>query len=199
VSSPLQIGLKGLLSGGVCVDTSVPLSQVSGLFWRQYSSRFNPFVPEERARSEGRYHRVGESAVWYGATCEIGAWAELERHSNEDPERITRYLSCVRIRDVRAIDLTDSTVCRAMNPSITWESLCTEDYALCQSIADLAFAERAVDGLLAPSAPLGGHTSLVLRRAVIYNSGRVVEETRRVGRPPAAMVQLRGTIRKREA
>ncbi|MFD3571579.1 RES family NAD+ phosphorylase [Streptomyces sp. NPDC058667] len=190
-----QVHLRGWLYGGRLVDGDVALRGIDGLYWRQTAPPYNPFIPEESAYGEGRYHRKDEKVAWYGAGCEMAAWAELQRLSGASTEHATRYLSCVRVRDVDVLDLTDSAV-QGILGNCTWGDLCADDYDFCQSIASVAFAS-AVDGLLAPSAALPGHSILVLRREVIYESRRVEEQYRRIGKPPATLARLRNQVPKR--
>ncbi|MFD4152067.1 RES family NAD+ phosphorylase [Streptomyces hydrogenans] len=183
------VSFQHSLAGGRAVDAQVRLTYHSGWYWRQCGPIYNPFVSEAKAFGDGRYHTAGGEAVWYGASCETGAWAELERHSSIDTEFVTRYLSFVHIEGVWVLDFTDPKT-RQEFGNCSLDDLCSDDYAFCQSVAMAAFSEEDVDGFLAPSAALAAHSILVLRRGVLYDgAGRLTERNRKVG-PPSPLLDL---------
>jgi hypothetical protein len=195
--SPGPVHFHGSLSNGAAVDATVSITSHSGLYWRQCGRLNNPWVPEENAFDHGRYHARGKLPVWYGSSCEVGSWAELERHSSIDPMNILRYLTLVQVTEVQILDLTDAKV-RNDFGSCTWDQLSSgPPYELCQSIAALAFQNESVEGIRAPSAALKGHAILALRRQVLYDgTGRVLERDRRVGTPPELFERLRDQVPK---
>jgi len=180
------------------VNVTVATNAHSGWYWRQVGRLANPLIPEDKAFSEGRYHKKGGEPVWYGATCEMGAWSEHERHSSVDSQYVARFMTWVHVRDISILDLTDSGVlaeCAIADP----QQLRSDDYSLTQEISRATFAQDSLDGILAPSAALPGHSILILRRNVLYDgTGRVTEHGRKVCRPPSQFEEIRQQISKRD-
>jgi len=194
---PGRFHFRGSLANGAEVNATVSITSHSGLYWRQCGRLNNPWVPEDIAFDHGRYHTKGKCPVWYASSCEVGSWAELQRHSDIDPMNIYRYMTLVQVTEVQILDLTDAKVRNDFgNPA--WNELTSgPPYELCQSIAALAFRDESVEGIRAPSAALQGHAILALRREILYDgSRRVLECDRRVGTPPELFEALRAQVPK---
>ncbi|MGI8939310.1 MAG: RES family NAD+ phosphorylase [Iamia sp.] len=143
---------------------SAPRRAITGRFWHQGPTRHDLLSCADPARTEGRYHRRGGSGVWYGSDQEQGAWAELFRHfvvEGVDPFEVRRRVGRVRV-DLGVLDLTDERV-RA-HLQVDEADLVGDDYAISQDIA-IAAEGAGFEGVLAPSAVLGGRRTLVVFQA----------------------------------
>ena len=110
--------------------------------------------------TDGRYHRVGERATWYGSSSEATAWAELFKNppNGVDPLETRRRLGRVSF-DVVALDLTNKTVQESLG--VTADDLTSRDRSICQALADLA-REAGFEAIIAPSAATAQQTTLAV-------------------------------------
>jgi RES domain-containing protein len=156
-------------------------------FWHQGPVRHPLTSFPDPAVSDGRYHRRGETGVWYASDREQAAWAEMLRHFTDDgvdPFEIRRRIGRVRVVGLSVLDLTDFSVQHALG--LTEADLIGDDYAATQAVAAAA-RDVGFDGLLAPSAALAGRLTLV-----IFAPGQraVSAELSRVCQPPPRLADL---------
>lgn len=146
------------------------------------------------AAGPGRYHRAGDRGAWYASTTERGAWVELLRHhtsSELSPFEIRRRIGGARVENLRVLDLTDPGVRDVL--ALTEADLTGDDLTRCQALGDAARV-AGFEGILAPSAALGGEIVLVVFPSAI---AKVTEEHSRVQRAPARLQALVSGIRRR--
>lgn len=110
--------------------------------------------------TDGRYHREGERATWYGSSSEASAWAELVKNppNGVDPRETRRRLGRVSF-DVVALDLTNDKVQKSLG--VTVDDLTSKDRTSCQMLADLA-REAGFEAIVAPSAAKSNETTLAV-------------------------------------
>lgn len=155
--------------------------------WRQCAPDRRLLDLVSPGRFAGRYHRKGAPGVWYAALSERAAWAELFRHQMSEelsPFQILRRVGRARVRRLRVLDLTDSTVLATLG--IARAALVSDDLRRCQDIAEWARRE-GYEGILAPSAALAGELILAVFSSAL---GKVIEEHSRVQRPPRRLGPL---------
>ena len=117
---------------------------------------------------------------------ERAVWAEFLRHHEPDisPWEVRRRGGRARVEGLRVLDLTNPAVRGPIGVGV--EELVSDDLARCQQVA--AWAQRAgYEGILAPSAALGGEVILAVFAAAL---GKVTEEHSRVQRPPRRIAPL---------
>jgi len=163
-----------------------------GRYWHQGPTQ-RPFDDlADRARTSGRYHVAGGLGVWYASSQEQVAWAELFRHfldEGVDPFEVQRRVGHADVDGLEVLDLTDATVLSTLE--ISDVDLLGDDYTLAQRIAKAA-ASAGFGGILAPSAALAGHTTLV-----VFASGMnaVNAGPSRVRQPPPHIADLLVAVR----
>jgi glycine/D-amino acid oxidase-like deaminating enzyme len=129
--------------------------------WHHGSPRFALTSVPDPPVGEGRYHRPGGTATWYGSSTERAAWAEFQRHFTDagiDPSQVRRRIGRADARLV-ALDLTKPEVCAGLG--VDPKRLVVEERRLCQELAELA-VEAGFEAILAPSAALEGETTLAV-------------------------------------
>jgi hypothetical protein len=117
-------------------------------------------VPSRRA---GRYNRAGDPATQYLCLHPWGPWAEVLRWDDRRTEREAAELSS-RLWSVRVILSAEPrriTFDDASSLGIDAQDLVSEDYTVCQEVADEARAGNQ-SALLVPSAALPGTETLVI-------------------------------------
>jgi hypothetical protein len=123
---------------------------------------------------DGRYHRRGGRATWYGSSSESAAWSELTKNPPEgvDPLETRRRLGRV-VFDVLALDLTSEEVLAKLD--LTREALTAQDRENCQLLADLAVG-AGFEAIIGPSAALAGESTLaVFAPAIALRSHDLVD------------------------
>lgn len=117
------------------------------IVYRHCDRRF-PFLWEDPAQPEGRWHRAGEGPVQYLADTPAGAWAEFLRHEEiteqSDLEGVSRALWAVDV------DVTGAE-CAELDPAAMTGDAAS--YSECQAEAQRLRA-RGAAGVRAPSAAL---------------------------------------------
>jgi hypothetical protein len=117
-------------------------------------------VPSRRA---GRYNRAGDPATQYLCLHPWGPWAEVLRWDDRRTEREAAELSS-RLWSVRvglSAEPRRITFDDAPSLGIEADDLVSEDYTVCQDVADEARAAHQ-SALLVPSAALPGTETLVI-------------------------------------
>ena len=97
--------------------------------------------------------------MWYGATTESAAWAELAKRASGGQGLVQRRLVSVDASRLHVLDLTDPNVRSALEVDLP--DLTGDDYTLPQTIAAWT-RERGFDGIVAPSAVESGAGTLVV-------------------------------------
>jgi hypothetical protein len=114
------------------------------------------------SRRAGRYNRLGDPPTQYLCLHPWGPWAEMLRWSDRRTEVRAAELS-TRLWSVRLV-LPDPprpiTFDDAASMGIQAEDLVSEDYAVCQDLAD-ELRGQGVSALMVPSAALPGTETLV--------------------------------------
>ena len=117
-------------------------------------------APNRRA---GRYHRAGDPPTQYLCTHPWGPWAEMLRWDDRRTESEAAELS-TRLWSVRVV-LTapprEITFDDAVSLGIDAADLVSEDYTVCQELADEA-RRRGESALIVPSAALPGTETVVI-------------------------------------
>lgn len=115
------------------------------------------------SRRAGRYNRLGAPPTQYLCLHPWGPWAEMLRWSDRRTETEAAELS-TRLWSVRVV-LPDAprriTFDDAASMGLDADDLVSEDYAVCQDLADEARG-RGVPALIVPSAALPGTETLVV-------------------------------------
>jgi len=176
------------------IRVRVPVRRLEGVFWHQGATGHSVDSCPDPALYDGRYTRWGQIGVWYGATRERAAWAELFRHSDPSvlsPFQIKRRVGRVRISGIRILDLTDQETLRLLE--VDQADLVNDEYSVCQDLSRLAYSSR-LDGVLGPSAALPGERTVVVF-AHIAKAPFLTAETSRVQSPPITMVDWLHLIR----
>lgn len=104
------------------------------------------------------------------------------------PFEVLRRVGAIEVSELNVLDLCDPTIRDQLG--VSEADLTDDDYALCQALADKA--GQQFEGLLAPSAALPGHRTLV-----IFPDGmaKVSVASSRVRQPPPRLANLIGDIR----
>lgn len=161
--------------------------------WHQGNPRYAVTSVADPPQAEGRYHRPGGLATWYGSRTERGAWAELFRHFLDDgvsPFEIRRRVGRVDAR-VIALDLTSKRILDALGVSV--DDLIADDLAVCQELAGLAI-EAGFEAIHGPAAPLERERTLaVFGTAIKSNLTDVLDKG--VRRAPIRMYDVLRAIR----
>jgi RES domain-containing protein len=172
--------------------SAVPRRRLSGRFWHQGSPGRPVGSFADPAASEGRYHRLGGTGVWYASDREQAAWAELFRHfldEGVDPFEVLRRVGAVDVDGLQVLDLTNPVVISQLG--VDPADLVGDDYSPTQALADAA---RTADfeGLLAPSAALPDRRTLV-----VFDVGmpQLTFRPSRVRRPPPRLADFLMLIR----
>jgi len=142
--------------------SSLPGRVFAGRVWRQCSPRRGLLEVAHPAATTGRYHRLGGPGVWYASSTRAAAWAEFFRHlpsGGVSPSEIRRRVGRARVARLRALDLTDARIRRALG--ITVRELTGDDLARCQALADAARA-AGFEGIVPPSAARAGASTVVV-------------------------------------
>ena len=164
------------------ISRSLPVRILTGKFWHQCPPARRLLDAANPAETSGRYHRSGDSGVWYASSSETGAWAELFRHHESggvSPSEVRRLIGKVRVHDLRVLDLTNARTRASLNVSET--DLTGDDPARCQSIANEARA-AGYDAILAPSAALKGRKTLAVFSSALKKVTPINSRTRKA--PP---------------
>ena len=169
-----------------------PRRALRGRYWHQGPTQ-RPFEDLfDPARTNGRYHALGGVGVWYASSQEQVAWAELFRHFLDvgvDPFEVRRRVGHTDVDGLQVLDLTDASVLAALG--VAEVDLIGDDYAVTRRIAEVA-ASAGFEGILAPSAALAGHTTLVVFPAGMHAAQPGIS---RVRQPPPRMADLLVAIR----
>jgi hypothetical protein len=122
----------------------------------------------------GRYHREGGRATWYGASSEGDAWAELLRSLPDeiDPSEFPRRLGRVEF-ELLVLDLTSRDLQTRLKISNT--DLTADDLAVCETLADIA-AQAGFDAVLGPSAASAADQTLAVFGPAISSKSRDVRD-----------------------
>jgi RES domain-containing protein len=161
-------------------------------FWHQGPVSRDVTYVDDRPIYGARFHVAGGAPAWYASSTEQGAWAELFRHyldDGVDPFEVRRRVARVRVDALRILDLTNESARHIIG--ITVEDLSSDDYGICQRIAQRARV-HGLDGILSPSAALEENTTLVVFARAIEN---VIVEQSRVSAPPPRLADLIASIR----
>ena len=172
----------------------LPRRKLSGRFWHQGPTRHPLGSFADPAVTDGRYHRVGGTGVWYASDREQTAWAELFRHftsTGVDPFEVRRRVGAAEVHDLEVLDLCDASVRAALG--VGYDDLVGDDHVKSQEVAERARAE-GYEGLLAPSAAVHGGKTLVVFAVGMH---RLVLEESRVRQPPPRLADLLSVIRLR--
>jgi hypothetical protein len=103
----------------------------------------------------------------------------------------------VQVDDIWVLDFTDEETQQQFG-ICSRAGLCSDDHGPCQSLASLVLSEDEIDGFLAPSAALPGHSILILRRDCIYGgSARLTEHDRKLEVPAAPLDDVKDHVRLR--
>ena len=131
--------------------------------------------------TDGRFHRRGGRATWYGSTSEAGAWAEFARNPHGvDVREAKRRIGSVTF-DVTILDLTNGPLLDAMG--LSKMELTSRDQEICQALAELA-VEAGFEAVLGPSAALAAEATLaVFAPAISTKAVNIVD--RGVRTPPS--------------
>jgi RES domain-containing protein len=173
---------------------TAPRRKLTGNFWHQGPVRHLLTSCADPARGPGRYHRPGESGVWYASNREQGAWAELFRHfvdEGVDPFEIRRRVGRVSV-DLQVLDLTDKKTRSHLN--VDEAELVSDDYAATQAIATAARG-AGFDAVLAPAAALPGCQTLAV---FVHALPNVDAQRSEVRQPPPRLADLLVLIRPHE-
>lgn len=173
---------------------TAPRRKLTGKYWHQGSTRHPLVSCTDPAAGPGRYHRAGESGVWYASNREQGAWAELFRHFVDegiDPFEIRRRVGRVSV-DLQVLDLTDKETRSHLN--VDEADLVSDDYATTQAIAAAA-RDAGFDAVLAPAAALPGCETLAV---FVHALPNVDPERSEVRQPPPRLADLLAVIRPHE-
>jgi len=127
---------------------------------------------------DGRYHRAGSRATWYGSTTERGAWAEFFRHLEDDVSPFEFYRRVGRVDySVLVLDLTSRRLREALG--VTRSELTGDDLPICQALADLA-AGAGFEAIRGPSGALDTEVTLaVFDSAIVTRAAGVLDKGRR--------------------
>lgn len=169
------------------------LRSVSLRVWHQSLPRWPCVGCADPARTNGRYHRKGGPGAWYASDAARAAWAEQLRHTEDalpSPFETRRKIGRVQVSASHILDLTDSQV--RSDLGVTEDDLIADDVRTCQDISELAISAGA-RGILAPSAALKGHRTLVLYWPHVEAVATV--ETSRVQRIPSTIADVADQIR----
>lgn len=116
--------------------------------------------------------------MWYGATTESAAWAELAKRASRTEDILQRRVISADVSRLNLLELTNPATRQALQVTLT--DLTGDDYEVPQTIAAWA-RERGYDGVLAPSAvATGAGTLAVFGEAV----GKLVVTSDAVRLPP---------------
>jgi RES domain len=173
---------------------TAPRRRLAGRYWHQGPARHPLASCADPARGVGRYHRKGESGVWYASNREQGAWAELFRHfidEGVDPFEVRRRVGRVSV-DLEVLDLTDKTT--RSHLGVTEADLVSDNYAITQTIA-YAARDAGFDAILAPTAALPGCETLAVFAHVLPD---ITAERSKVSQPPPRLADLLPQIRPHE-
>lgn len=184
--------LAGRIQGRV-IDQEIQLTKIDRRVWHQGRPRWACTSCADPAQTYGRYHRLGGRGVWYASTSARAAWAELLRHTEDplpSPFEVKRKIGRVHVVSLRVLDLTNPDVSQSLG--LRANDLTGDDVAACQDVSDLA-AEAGAQGLLAPSAALPGHKTLVIYAP--YLKAVTTVETSRVQRMPTTVADVMEDIR----
>ena len=121
---------------------------------------------------DGRYHRAGGRATWYGASTEADAWAELRRAlpDGADPGQFPRRIGRVGFELV-ALDLTSRDLQKRLK--IGERDLTADDLSVCQTLADLA-TDVGFEAVIGPSAAVPGESTIAIFGGAITSKARDV-------------------------
>ena len=154
-----------------------------------------PFWPRPNSRP-GRWHRAGEPPTQYWALSPQAAWAELLRaeglRTEADVTLVEMPLWTCRAPSTGLVDLREPEGQAAAG--IGPDDLVSDDWSACQDAGGRM--RKAARGLIAPSAALPGHWSLVLfggRRAIDWPArpalaSAVPATVAAIGRPHTGLV-----------
>ncbi len=173
---------------------TAPRRRLTGRYWHQGPTRHPLASCADPAPGVGRYHRIGESGVWYASNREQGAWAELFRHfvdEGVDPFEVKRRVGRVSV-DIEVLDLTDKTT--RSHVGVTEADLVSDDYTVTQTIA-CAARDAGFDAILAPAAALPGCETLAVFAHVLPG---ITAERSIVRQPPPRLADLMPQIRPHE-
>lgn len=165
----------------------LPTRRLSRPVWHQGRPRNDLLAFTDPATYPGRYHRTGEPGCWYSSLSERGAWAELLRHWGQEevsPLEVIRRVGRARVEDLVVLDLTETAIREQLG--VSEEELTSDAYDRCQALAEQSRL-AGLDGVLAPSAALGGEFTLVVFG---HAMSKVVAEHSRVQRPPVRMLDV---------
>jgi hypothetical protein len=161
--------------------------------WHQGNPRYAVTSVADPPQAEGRYHRPGGLATWYGSRTERGAWAELFRHFLDDevsPFEIRRRVGRVDAQ-VIALDLTSKRILDALGVSV--DELIADDLTVCQDLAELAI-EAGFEAIHGPAAPLERERTLaVFGMAIKLNLIDVLDKG--IRRAPIRMYDVLRAVR----
>lgn len=138
--------------------------------WHQGSPSRSILDVADPPATDGRYHRKGERATWYGSSSEAAAWAELARNppAGLDLAEVRRRMGHVSF-DVIALDLTDDRVLAALGLSRL--NLASDDRTICQELADIA-VDSGFEAVIGPSAAVADQSTLAVFGAAIGSRSR---------------------------
>lgn len=145
----------------------------------------------------GRWHRAGDEPTQYWTLSPQAAWAELLRaealHTEADVALVAMPLWTCRTPAAGLVDLREPAIQAARG--VTAAGLIADDWSSCQDAGRcLRVTAR---GVIAPSAVLPGHASLVLfgdRRAIDWSArpalaSAVPATVVAIGRPEPGLLQ----------
>jgi RES domain-containing protein len=173
---------------------AAPRRKLTGTYWHQGATKYSVTTCADPTLGPGRYHRTGESGVWYASNREQGAWAELFRHfvsEGVDPFEVRRRVGRVSV-DLEVLDLTEGDT-RA-HLGVDEKDLVADDCAITQAIAAAA-RDAGFDGVLAPAAALPGCETLAV---FAHALSEVKAERSEVRQPPPRLADLLPLIRPHE-
>lgn len=161
--------------------------------WHQGNPRYAVTSVADPPQAEGRYHRPGGLATWYGSRTERGAWAELFRHFLDDgvsPFEVRRRVGRVDAQVV-TLDLTSKRILDGLDVSV--DELIADDLTVCQDLAELAI-EAGFEAIHGPAAPLERERTLaVFGTAITSNLTDVLDKG--IRRAPIRMYDVLRAIR----
>jgi hypothetical protein len=152
--------------------------------WHQNSPSRSILDVADPPRTEGRYHRKGERATWYGSSSEDAAWAELSRNPASDVnwQEASRRIGNVAY-EVLVLDLTNEKLLADLG--LTVADLTSSDRSTCQALADVA-ADAGFEAILGPSAAASAESTLAVFGSAIRDRATAVRDVgvRRAPREP---------------
>lgn len=173
---------------------TAPWRKLTGTYWHQGATKRPLIACADPALGPGRYHRLGESGVWYASNREQGAWAELFRHfldEGVDPFEVCRRVGRVSV-NLQILDLTDGKTRSLLG--VGEPDLISDDCVTTQNIAAAA-RDAGFDGLLAPAAALPGCETLAVFAHALPG---VRPERSEVRQPPPRLADLLPLIKPHE-